>query len=228
MGNEFIKNIKYIWESIIEVLYPRDNNCPICNSYIEEADMLCKDCIGKIKFCKGVFKINRFQMEFTYYSVAYYSNIIMELVVRLKYKKDFLCGEILAKLMSEFITNKKMHFDIITYVPLSSKSFKLRGYNQSELLARDVAKITGKPILRCLEKIMETKDQIGLDENNRWRNLSHCFRTNIKNNNKYKGKVILLIDDVVTTGATAFYCAEGLKKSGAKDVYILTVAKSKI
>lgn len=228
MGNEFIKNIKYVLDSIVEVIYPRENICPICNSYVDENEMLCGNCKGKIKFCREAFKIKKLENEFIFYSMAYYSNVIMELVVRLKYKSDFISAEILAGFMAEYVANKKVSFDVITFVPLSTKSLKLRGYNQSEILAREVSKYTGKSVISCLEKIKETKDQIGLDEKNRWKNLSGCFIPNMKASNEYKDKIVLLIDDVVTTGATAFYCAEGLKKSGAKDVFILTAAKSRI
>lgn len=228
MGNEIIRNIKYLWDSVLENIYPKEDKCPICNSYIDEGEMLCRNCRYKIRFCKSDIKIRKLNYEFICYSTAYYSDIIMELVVKLKYKSEFICGEILSMLMADYIKDRKIYFDFITFVPLSDKSFKLRGYNQSEVLAKGLSKNTGKPVLKCLKKTSETKDQIGLDEKNRWLNLSKCFCANQKITKKYIGKVILIVDDVITTGATSFYCAEALKKAGAKEVFILTAAKSKI
>lgn len=77
-----------------------------------------------------------------------------------------------------------------------------------------------------LYKKKDTKDQIGLDGNSRWNNLQDCFEP-IKNN-CFKSKNIIIIDDVITTGATSYHCASKLLNNGAAKVTILTVAKSRL
>lgn len=77
-----------------------------------------------------------------------------------------------------------------------------------------------------LYKIIETKDQIGLNDEMRWKNCSNSFRFNRKYS--VKEKKILLVDDVITTGATAYSCAKEIKNAGAEAVIILTAAKSKL
>ena len=73
---------------------------------------------------------------------------------------------------------------------------------------------------------MDTKDQIGLSGEERWNNMEKCFE--IQESKFIKNKKILLVDDVITTGATAFHCAHNLKESGINDVCILTIAKSNV
>ena len=80
--------------------------------------------------------------------------------------------------------------------------------------------------MSTLDKIRETKDQIGLNEEMRWRNILGSYR--LRSDKKIKNKKILLVDDVMTTGATTFCCAEELIKGEANCVIILTAAKSKI
>ncbi len=103
---------------------------------------------------------------------------------------------------------------------------KKRGYNQSEYLAKIISKNINVPIAHCLKKYMNTKDQIGLNGLERWLNVENSFK--VYNEKCIKNKKVLLIDDVLTTGATSFYCANELKKRGAKEIFILTAAKSDV
>ena len=101
-----------------------------------------------------------------------------------------------------------------------------RGYNQSQFLAKILGQKTGKQVVSCLRKVRETKDQIGLDGEGRWMNLKGSFE--LLSNVEMKGLKVLLVDDVLTTGATVFYCCSALLKSGCSEVKVLTVAKSRL
>jgi len=226
MGIGIIKHIKYLVECLLQVIYFNDDICSVCSQICLEDELLCKGCIKGIKCCEDTFIMEKSYEKYTYYSAAYYAGVIPELILKLKYKGDFRCGKALANLMAKTINNKAIKFDLISYVPASSKSFKSRGYNQSEYLAKAIGNSFGVPVVCCLKKTRETKDQIGLSRIMRWDNLTNCFKTT--NDKKISGKNILLIDDVITTGATAFYCASELKKGGANKVTILTAAKSRI
>lgn len=158
--------------------------------------------------------------------MAYYSKSIKEMIIRLKYKKDFLCAEALGNLMNDYIVKNNMEFDEITFVPMEKGDLKRRGYNQSKLLANEISKRINRPVKEYLEKNIKTNDQIGLNGKMRWDNLSNAF--NVCNEKVVLNKKIILVDDVFTTGATGFYCAKNLISSGAKSVIVLTAAKSSI
>ncbi|WP_326498369.1 ComF family protein [Clostridium brassicae] len=198
----------------------------VCNEYVSENKILCTVCLGKIKKCRGCFEIHKENLNIKCYSATYYSYIIKRLILNLKYKSDFKAGEVLAKYMLETIENNKMKFDIITYVPLTKQSIKKRGYNQGRYLAKFIGDKTNKKVYRILKKCKQTKDQIGLSKEERWNNLKGSFQfINLK---YFQNKNILIVDDVITTGATGFYCAKTLIKNGAKNVVILSAAKSSI
>jgi ComF family protein len=113
--------------------------------------------------------------------------------------------------------------DAIIPVPLSIKGLRDRGFNQSLLLSRifsDYAKIP--VILDGLVKTTETPPQLGLSAKERLSNLKGAFRSD-KN---FSGMRLLLIDDVMTTGATANECSRQLLSTGAKDVVVLTLART--
>ncbi|MCY6355465.1 ComF family protein [Clostridium sp. ZS2-4] len=226
MGNEFIKNIKYLCECVLNVIYSDDRDCVLCNEYVRDDKYLCDKCKSKVKLCKNHFEINEENFIVKCYSSAYYSDVIKELVIKLKYKSDFKAGEVLVEYMLNTIKSKNIKFDIITFVPSTKEAIKRRGYNQSKYLAKAVAYKTNTKILEFLIKDNDTRDQIGLNGEERWTNLKNSFKCI---NEKYlNNKTILLVDDVVTTGATSFYCAKTMLGNGARNVIVLTCAKSSL
>nr|WP_251861546.1 ComF family protein [Clostridium sp. Marseille-Q2269] len=208
-----------------EVIYPYENKCVICGEYIEE-NLICKKCFGSIKYCNDAKTIGKGNNYFPAFPTCYYSGVMMELILNLKYKGDFKSGEIIANLMYRKAKEISINADIITFVPSSKKSYKKRGYNQSEYLAKFISENMNIPIKYCLKKKTNTKDQIGLNGVERWLNVEGSFK--VYNEKYIKNKRILLIDDVLTTGATCFYCANELKKTGAREIFILTAAKSDV
>ena len=128
--------------------------------------------------------------------------------------------------MADFISTYHLdinQFDKIVPIPLSQSRLRERGYNQSGLLAEEISRI----YKICLSKknlvrIRNTEHQTLLSEKERWTNIYGAFR--IKNLSRFSGKNILVIDDLLTTGATASEAARTLKDAGAKTVGILTLA----
>jgi ComF family protein len=111
-------------------------------------------------------------------------------------------------------------FDAAVPVPLYWRRRLQRGFNQAELLARGLSRRTGIPVVRALSRLRPTPAQAGLSNSARRQNVSQAFRAR-----GVQGKRILLIDDVMTTGATAASCAAALKQAGARRVSLLTVAR---
>lgn len=225
MENGIVKYIKYVLDCIKEVIYPYEDKCIICNEYTEE-ELICDICKKNIRYCNDYVTIDKEEMNFTAYPTAYYSGIMAELILRLKYKSDFGAGKVIGNIMADKILSEKLDIDYITFVPSSREAYKKRGYNQSEYLSKIISDKIHIPMGSCLCKVKKTKDQIGLSTIERWENVKGSF--DVINNDKFNNKNILLIDDVLTTGATVFYCASKIKKSGAKNIYILTAAKSNV
>ena len=118
------------------------------------------------------------------------------------------------------IDRKKMPFDLVTSVPVSPKRYRERGYNQSELIAKYIAKELGLPYRSLLGR-NNGDHQMGNDKKTRFEQVKGAFYAQ-KSIDKVR---ILIIDDVVTTGATLDACARELKAGGAKNVWAAVIAK---
>jgi ComF family protein len=118
-------------------------------------------------------------------------------------------------------------FDAITPVPLHWRRRWRRGFNQAELLAREISGRTGIPVIDVLKRVQSTLTQAGLSNTGRRLNVAKAFhcRRGSQWVRRLEGKRILLIDDVMTTGSTAASCALALKRAGATRVALLTVAR---
>jgi ComF family protein len=119
---------------------------------------------------------------------------------------------------------RDQRFDAVVPVPLHWWRRWRRGFNQSELLAREISRRTGAPIAGALRRIRATSAQAGLTHGARRRNVAGAFRARGASQT-VAGKNVLLIDDVMTTGSTGAACALALKRAGARRVTLLTVAR---
>lgn len=149
-----------------------------------------------------------------------YEGVFAEAIHQLK----FYGVRRLAKPLGEFLLRIDIpHADGIVPVPLTKKSLNSRGFNQSLLLAHVVAKRTGIALYKdSLIKIRETPPQIGLSAGERLTNLKNAFA--VRGN--LKGLSLLLVDDVITTGATVRECSRMLMKAGVKEVTVLSMARA--
>lgn len=153
-----------------------------------------------------------------------YEGIIKSLIMDIKFKYQFSIIETFSKILSDYLTFYR--FDngwTISFVPMSRKRFLERGFNQAELLAKQISRLQLKSCYGFLEKTNRTHSQVGLGGNDRRLNLLNAFKIDPKAIIPPK---IILIDDVYTTGATLNECAKVLKENGAKKVIGLTIARS--
>lgn len=211
-------------DALLYILFPEKNYCLYCGRLQEEKFGLCSYCYTEILKDKLSTRVlNSYPIEVAFdevYSVFKYDKVAKDIVRRLKYKEKIELSKVIAFFMKETIDENKIKFDLIVPIPISKKRLKLRGYNQSLLIVRELSKITFISFNDCIEKIRDTKSQTLFKDENRWYNVKGVF--DCKEN--LQGKTILLVDDVFTTGATAHYAAEALKKSKAKKVIVLTFA----
>lgn len=213
-----------ILTSIINAIYPL--KCIVCESLLDdEKKNICADCNSQINWLSSDFFNPDLKSRFfdRAKSLAAYDSACAKVIHRFKYNNR----TDLAKPLAEIMTGRiDYEYDIVIPVPLHSKKLRQRGYNQSALLAKEISRLTGfKTCLKSLKRIKDTADQVGLSKTERLKNIQGAFNCSGR---VYSAKSanILLIDDVMTTGATVNECAKALKKCGAGRVDVLTLART--
>lgn len=192
--------------------------CRVCGRFLyhgDKPDSLCLECRNILP----PYELHR--------SLGQYSGRLKEIIILLKYKGN----EPLASSLSEHLYR---HFgpqgilagvDLIVPVPLHRRKQRQRGFNQAELLARGLSKLTGSPLGRgILIKTRNTPSQVSLEAGKRESNLKGAFA--VQKAGLIRKRIILLIDDVYTTGSTIRECALTLKKAGAKEIRAITLARA--
>ncbi|OOM79271.1 DNA utilization protein GntX [Clostridium puniceum] len=218
MGKAFKRSIIKLWEALIEVIYPRENYCIICKE---------EDCFGICNTCKKNIRLIGEAYQEEIISYGYYGGVLKELILKFKYKDNFTAGDILAEILEEYIIKNFNYKEyIITYIPLSKKSEKIRGFNQCKYIAEKISRDLSIEVFEVLIKTKETKEQKKLKKDERFENIKDAFE--IKKGLKIKNPKIILIDDVTTTGATLKEAYKLLKKFNFNDIKLLTLAKSHI
>lgn len=188
-----------------KIISPGENVCPACEKNLPEQPLMRS------------FKVDN--RDLTVLSVAEYRDGFRETLHRYKFKNEFGLSRQIGRLMAKAVADTA-HFDIVTWVPMSRSKKRLRGYDQSELLAKSVARQLGVPCVWLLEKIRETDTQHELSRADRADNIKNAYRAS----STAGGKNIILIDDIVTTGATLCECAAELYAAGAKSILGLCAA----
>jgi len=158
-------------------------------------------------------------------AVAHYTGAMRTLVHQLKYADRHdartLAGRWLAEAGRELLPG----IDAIVPVPLSRLRLLRRQFNQAALLAGELSRQTGIPMAPLiLARIRSTKSQVGMTRDQRRRNVAGAFRVGPRKRASLRGRHVLLVDDVVTTGATVDACARALKRAGAARVDVLALA----
>jgi len=157
-------------------------------------------------------------------SWAIYCNSIRRAIHQLKYRRNLALGEVLAGGLIELLDTSMWEVDIVTPVPLGQKRQRERGYNQAAMLAYPLAIAKGLPYKKhALKRTQETDSQVYLSREQRAKNVENAFLADTK---IVKGRNILVVDDVTTTGATMQACALALLEAGANCVYGLTLARA--
>lgn len=156
------------------------------------------------------------------YCYGSYEGILREWIHLYKYSRIQPMARPLGDLLVQAVPPDEQ-YDAIVPVPLHWLRQWRRGFNQSEVLARGLGHRLGLPVIAALRRVRSTEVQAGLSNTARRRNVAQAFRP--RRGRAVDGKRILLIDDVMTTGATAAACALALKRAGAARVALVTVAR---
>ena len=203
----------------LNLIFP--SKCVICNKI---GDILCENCFSKIKHFPQQ-KINPPQNIDLMIVCGYYDGILKTLIRKFKFSKKKSLSPYLFNFIKKCIENKSYFssIDLITSVPLHKNRLKERGFNQSELIAKELSNFLNIPYDgNILERVKETSFMYNLSKSERKKNVKGVFSVSRNLN----GLNILIIDDILTTGATLSEIASEIKKNGANSVYALVVAKS--
>lgn len=210
-----------IWQRLMAVLFPP--KCVLCRSILgkDETD-LCHDCrTNAPEFVKRRDKL-RFVQDFT--AVWYYEDKVRRSLIRYKFRNarsySGCYGRMVAMRAAQELPED---IDLITWVPIGPKRKRKRGYDQVELITEWVHRELGLPMERLLVKRRDNSPQSGIrSAEQRRANVLGVYE--IQNGDRIAGRNILLLDDIITTGATVSECARVLVGAGAKNVYCAAVA----
>ena len=228
--------------NLLDFLFPK--KCVVCKKH---GSYLCEQCFAFLSFdakslclsCNNPSFNNlthpRCKRKYTIdgcFSALSYNKTVQKLIFNFKYKPYLTdLKTVLSDLFYEsIIQNEQFQSQIkkgewiLVPIPLSSSKLRKRGYNQAEILAKELSKKLNLPVQNLLERTRETKTQVGLTNLQRKLNIKDAFRF-INQESSISNQNILLVDDVVTTGSTLLEAAKVLKRGHVGKVFGLTLAR---
>ena len=240
MGNP----IGILLDTLLELFYP--SNCVGCGHPQDSGILLCDQCKETspplrppyCRCCSRPFE-GLIAEEFSCpncedrrpafdCAVSNYQakGVLRDLIHRFKYDRQFYLRRVLAEYLVEAMQDVRIQVnpaDCLVPVPLHPTRLRERGFNQADVLAEILSQRTRLPILHCLERRRYTNTQTRFDRVERMQNLRDAFA--LRKNSEVRGKHLVLLDDVLTTGSTLNECALVLRAAGAESVRAITVAR---
>lgn len=241
--------LKRFFAWLSSCVYPRGLVCICCGKELSDDERpteICFDCMGRlpVRF-KGICprcgentvsgfcpRCDAPKDE----EPVYYDRIIAPMIYTdqprkwiLDYKDDGKpwLSENIAYFIAGAVNGES--FDVVAFVPTSKSAVRRRGFDNSEYLARLTAKRLGLPVVKALKRLSQSKDSPNLTREERFASIKGVFTVSDKTEEgALKDKNVLLVDDVLTTGATASECARVLKKLGAKSVTVAVLCRTEL
>jgi ComF family protein len=224
---------KHFINSILDSILPRF--CCACKIKLSSnEDIMCKNCLSKIQSATEARLKREFDRKFLNKNIVsdFFSPFVFEkdkelqhAIHSLKYENKFPVGIFLGKTLAKKIKTDRSNWDIDLIIPIPLHQLKKaeRGYNQSFYIAKGTGKMLKISFSdKVVKRIKYTESQTTMTLNEREENMSGAFR--VRNKNAVKGKCILLVDDVITTGATISECGKILLEAGAIQIYAASIA----
>lgn len=230
----------WIKRKLIGLLYPKRIKCCVCGREAKEA--VCGTCLSQLEYIEGRVCLKcgkgiddeydanicpdckredkNFDMAFSCFE---YKDMGKTIIHKLKYENCKDVAHTLGRLMYQKIAEEGINLDAVVPVPIHKSKEAIRGFNQAQLIAEEIAAAAGIPLWNCITRTKVTTDQFKLDKVNRNLNVHNAFCINLLYNN-VKNENILLVDDVYTTGSTVDECSRILKRQGVKRIFVITAA----
>ena len=214
------------FDLVWDLLFPA--KCPFCGQWLKKGDLLCPDCQGELPWLSGKAAWTAVELTRGCVSPLRYQGKVRDGIHDYKFHGKEARGKTLGVLIAQCVRDQGLDLetDLVTWAPLSKKRRRERGYDQARLLAESVGEVLCLPVAETLTKVRDIPAQSGLEEEAARRaNVLGAYEAYRPEG--FAGKRLLLIDDVVTTGATLTECAKVLKLAGAAEVVCGTIAKAR-
>ena len=218
--------------TIAGVLFPENNACHLCGRCSERPGILCTSCqeaLNALRYKKLRIADSEPRPPLEVCMAAYpHRAEARDLVHLFKYQSDCIAAQLLGEGMAAALVLSPLRperVDAVVPVPLHAARLEQRGYNQALLLAQALCSHAQFPLLEgALIRLHSTDTQTHLDREERLKAMQHAFA--VPDVKLVQGKQILLVDDVLTTGATAMSCAQALMEAGSAGVSLLTACRA--
>jgi len=205
--------------NILNLLFPKRDFCLICNEE-KEIGSLCTDCYDKFEFINGKRDVD-IPVSFP----LVYNNFLRKVFHQYKFNGRNYYYKIFVEILVNSFKDSSNDVDTIVAIPMSGREKAKRGFDQIEILVKEVAKSFDVFFLEgALKKVKETKRQTGLDYKERSENLKGCFELS----KDISARKILLIDDIITTGATINEAYRALSVGQPISIQGLTITSARI
>jgi len=237
------ETVTSLWWDVLDFIYPQ--RCPVCQTALSSGrELMCQNCMFKFRekkrllgpycpSCKrqlpslsdGCECEESDQALEAVFSLGVYDEETEALIENFKYRRKRRLGAFLSELLSEGLLDsaKLPGADFIVAVPLHKRKLRERGFNQSKIIASQLSEKLGIPVLPdSVIRKRNTRSQTGLSREERRKNVKDAFKLTGKVD--LEGRRLLLVDDVLTTGATVSECARTLKSAGAERIWGVTLA----
>lgn len=221
--------LRSLWGGLLDVLFPP--KCALCGALLDRELDLCGICRKTTEefpeLAPNIHPDQKSRLQFldSFTAVWYYKGKVRDGILGFKFRgRTDLAAPFGRAVAMKLLRERRDDFSCVTWAPVSTLRKLRRGYDQSELLARTVGKELGIPVRRLLKKRRNTPAQSSLTHAQRLANVLGVY--DCTDAETVRGKRLLLIDDVFTTGATAEACARVLLSAGAESVSCAVVASA--
>ena len=208
-------------EAVLDLLFPP--KCPFCGK-VQEKRGICPACRKALPWTEGDQGLKTLPGGTVCAAPLWYEDLAREGLLRFKFQGASAAAEPLGELIAQCAAERfSGEFDVVTWVPVSRRRLRKRGYDQARLLAESACRVWGVRPERLLRKTQDNPAQSGLTE-------AAARRANVLwvyepvGPDIIQGKRVLLVDDICTTGATLSECARTLRSAGAAGVVCAAVA----
>ncbi|MGE0206623.1 MAG: ComF family protein [Candidatus Babeliales bacterium] len=210
------------YQKIISLIMPPF--CAACHAFLAGQQVLCASCAERIKPVIPVHVNITKRYQMTVYAVAAYQDPLRKIIIAKRYSQRTAAVQ-LATFMNNYLEEYNFACDLFIPIPLHWTRYAWRGYNQAEIIAAYLAKNNNKPLVSCLSRIKRTPLQVSLSIDEREDNVKNVFSLSEHMKDQLKDKHIVLVDDVMTTGATLRAAAKVLAQARPASISAIVAAR---